>query len=139
MALTPSPFSYPNLLQFTVKSPSPSVHYLLFGSPWPNASPILLRRSEVPLLPVGVKPSSKRIKFFAESSTEEDCLNEPETLAAEDVGDDDGGREDPKVQQHQSSVVATQRTSSSSSDSLLLGIREPVYEVFSFPLFLEDK
>ncbi|XWS71533.1 hypothetical protein CRYUN_Cryun03dG0146100 [Craigia yunnanensis] len=124
MALTPSPSSYPNLLQFTVKSPSPSVHYLLFGSPWPNASRILLQKSGVPL-----KPSSKRIKCFAKSSTEEDYLNEPETLAAENVADDDGGREDPKVQQHLSSAVVTQRITSSSSDSLLLGIREPVYEV----------
>ncbi|XP_022752631.1 magnesium transporter MRS2-11, chloroplastic-like [Durio zibethinus] len=132
MALT-SPPPYPNLLQFSVKCPSPSLHFLLFGSPWPpNASPFFLQNSGVPVLPVSVKPSSKRIKCFARSSTEEDRLNESETLVAENVGDDvddDGGREYPKVQQHQSSVVATQRITSSSSDSLLLGIREPVYEV----------
>ncbi|KAK6235107.1 hypothetical protein SCA6_010444 [Theobroma cacao] len=132
MALTPSPSSsYPNLLQFSVKSPSPSVHYLLFGSPWSNASPFLLQKSGVPLLPVVVKPSCKKIKCFARSSTEEDCLSEPETLTAENVGEDDDGlgREDPNLQESQSSVVATQRITSSSSDSLLLGIREPVYEV----------
>ncbi|XVF46825.1 hypothetical protein PTKIN_Ptkin03bG0059000 [Pterospermum kingtungense] len=135
MALTPSPppsSSYPNLLQFTVKSPSPSVHYLLFGSPWPNASPVLLQNSEVPLLPVAVKRlSTKRLKCFARSSTEEDRLSEPETLVAGDDNDDDdnGGREDPKVQQRQNSLVATQRITSSPTDSLLLGIREPVYEV----------
>ncbi|XP_021278465.1 magnesium transporter MRS2-11, chloroplastic [Herrania umbratica] len=132
MALTPSPSSsYPNLLQFSVKSPSPSVHYILFGSPWSNASPFLLQKSGVPLLPVVVKPSYRKIKCFARSSTEEDCLNEPETLTAENVGEDDDGlgREDPKLQQSQSSVVATQRITSSSSDSLLLGIREPIYEV----------
>ncbi|XVF69060.1 hypothetical protein PTKIN_Ptkin11bG0050700 [Pterospermum kingtungense] len=129
MALTSSPSSssYPNILQFAVNSPSPSVHYLLFGSAWPNASPILLQKSGVPLLPVVVKPFSKRIKCFAGSSTEEDRLSEPETLAAEDV-DDDGGSEDPEVQQQQSSIT-TQRITSSSSDSLSLGIREPVYEV----------
>lgn len=138
MALTPSPSSsYPNLLQFSVKSPSPSVHYLLFGSPWSNASPFLLQKSGVPLLPVVVKPSCKKIKCFARSSTEEDCLSEPETLTAENVGEDDDGlgREDPNLQESQSSVVATQRITSSSSDSLLLGIREPVYEVFSFLSF----
>ncbi|WRX31724.1 Mg2+ transporter protein [Theobroma cacao] len=132
MALTPSPSSsYPNLLQFSVKSPSPSVHYLLFGSPWSNASPFLLQKSGVPLLPVVVKPSCKKIKCFARSSTEEDCLSEPETLTSENVGEDDDGlgREDPNLQESQSSVVATQRITSSSSDSLLLGIREPVYEV----------
>ncbi|XVF19804.1 hypothetical protein REPUB_Repub11eG0142500 [Reevesia pubescens] len=130
MALTSSPSSsYPNLLQLSLKFPSPSVHYILFGYPWPNASPILLRNSGVPLLPVVAKPSfNKKIKCFARSSTEEDRLNEPET-SAESVDDDGGGREDPKVEQHQSSVVATQRIPSSSSDSLLLGIREPVYEV----------
>ncbi|XWS52928.1 hypothetical protein CRYUN_Cryun11dG0114900 [Craigia yunnanensis] len=133
MALTPSPStSYPNLLQFSVKSPSPSVNYLLFSSPRPNASLVLLQKSGLPLLPVLVKPSSKRIKCFARPSTEEDRLKEPETLAAEIVSDDvvdNGGREDPKMQQHQSSAIATQRITSSSGDSLLLGIREPVYEV----------
>ncbi|XVF05266.1 hypothetical protein REPUB_Repub05bG0157100 [Reevesia pubescens] len=130
MALTPSPSSsYPNLLRFSVKSPSPSLHYIFFGSTRPNTSPILLQKSGVPLLPVVVKRSSnKKIKCFARSSTEEDRLNEPEAFTVEHVGDD-GGREHPKVQQHQSSVVATQRITSSSSDSLLLGIREPVYEV----------
>ncbi|XP_022755928.1 magnesium transporter MRS2-11, chloroplastic-like isoform X3 [Durio zibethinus] len=133
MAVTTSPPSVPNLLQFSVKSPSPSVHYLLFGSPWPNSSPIFLQKSGVPLLPVAAKPSSKRIKCFARSSTEQDRLSKPGTLAAENVGedddDDDGEREDSKVQQKQSSAVATQRITSSTSDSLLLGIREPVYEV----------
>ncbi|XP_022728637.1 magnesium transporter MRS2-11, chloroplastic-like [Durio zibethinus] len=133
MALThsSSSSSYLNLLQFSVKSSSPSVHYIIFGSPWQNASPILLQKTGVPLLPVVVRPSFKKIKCFARSSTEEDRLNEPERLAAENVGDDDddGGREDPTLQQHQRSVVATQGITSSSSDSLTLGIREPVYEV----------
>ncbi|XVE79338.1 hypothetical protein DITRI_Ditri14bG0050200 [Diplodiscus trichospermus] len=130
MAIIPSPF-YPNLLRFYSRSSSPSIHYLLFRSPWTNA-PVLLQKSGVPLLPAVVKPSSKRIRCFARSSTEEDRLNKVEKLAAENVDDnvnDDGGSEDPKVQQHQSSVIATKRTSSSSSDSLSLGIREPVYEV----------
>ncbi|XVE59485.1 hypothetical protein DITRI_Ditri05aG0049600 [Diplodiscus trichospermus] len=129
MALTPSPSSsYPNIFHFSVKSLSPSVHYLLFSSPWPNASPILLQKSGVPLLPVALKPSSKRIQCFARSSTDENRLNQAERLAVDD-DDGDGEREDPKVQQYQSSVVATQRITSSYSDSLSLGIREPVYEV----------
>ncbi|OMO90302.1 Mg2+ transporter protein, CorA-like/Zinc transport protein ZntB [Corchorus olitorius] len=131
MALTPSPSSssYPNLLKLSAKSPSPPVNYLFLGSPWPN--PILLQKTGVPLLPVVVKPSYKKIKCFARSSTEEDRLSEPETLAADNVDDDvdDGGREDPKLQQRQGSAVATQRTTSSFSDSLSLGIRDPVYEV----------
>ncbi|KAE8720219.1 Magnesium transporter MRS2-A [Hibiscus syriacus] len=119
MALTPFPSSsYPNLLQLSVKSPSPSLststHYLLFGSPCPTASP-------------------SKIKYFTTRSfTKEDRLNQPETLAAENVGsdyDEFGGTEYPNSQQHLSSAVATQRITTSSGDSPSLGIREPVYEV----------
>ncbi|TYG88001.1 hypothetical protein ES288_A13G259800v1 [Gossypium darwinii] len=138
MALTPPPS--PNLLQVSVKSSSspclsPSVHYLLFGSPCANASPFLLQKSGLPLLPVAVKPSSleRRIKCFTTRSyTKEDRLNEPETFSAEDVaggGDEDGGSEDLDLQQNRGSAVASPRIASSSSDSLSLGIREPVYEV----------
>lgn len=126
MALTPTPSSssYPNTLQFSVKSPSPFVHYLLFRSRWGNASPISLQKSGVPPLRPLLRPSFKEFKCFTRSSsTEEDRLRESETLAGDD---DDGGREDPKVQQRQ-------------SDSFLLGIREPVYEVFIIPCFLEVK
>ncbi|KAH1090952.1 hypothetical protein J1N35_018209 [Gossypium stocksii] len=113
----PPPSSYPNTPQFSVKSPSPFVHYLLFRSRWQNASTISLQKSGVPPLPPLVRPSFKKFKCFARSSsTEEDRLRESETLAGDNDGDDDGGREDPKVQQRQ-------------SDSFLLGIREPVYEV----------
>ncbi|KAG4113524.1 hypothetical protein ERO13_D13G228400v2 [Gossypium hirsutum] len=138
MALTPPPS--PNLLQVSVKSSSspclsPSVHYLLFGSPCSNASPFLLQKSGLPLLPVAVKPSSleRKIKcFITRSYTKEDRLNEPETFSAEDVAggdDEDGGSEDLDLQQNRGSVVASPRIASSSSDSLSLGIREPVYEV----------
>ncbi|KAE8727665.1 Magnesium transporter MRS2-A [Hibiscus syriacus] len=103
MALIPFTSSYPNLLQLSVKPPSPSlplsVHYLLFGSPspCPIAWPFLLQKSGVPLLPVAVNPSSSKskIKCF---TAEEDRLNQTETLAAENVGTDDdeyGGIEDP--------------------------------------------
>ncbi|KAA3455522.1 magnesium transporter MRS2-11, chloroplastic-like isoform X1 [Gossypium australe] len=114
---TPPPSSYPNTVQFSVKSPSPFVHYLLFRSRWRNASAISLQKSGVPPLPPLVRPSFMKFKCFARSSsTEEDRLRESETLAGDNDGDDDGGREDPKVQQRQ-------------SDSFSLGIREPVYEV----------
>lgn len=124
---TPPPSSYPNTLQFSVKSPSPFVHYLLFRSRWRNDSTISLQKSGVPPLPPLVRPSFKKFKCFARSSsTEEDRLRESETLAGDDDGDDDGGREDPKVQQRQ-------------SDSFLLGIHEPVYEVFTTPYLLGVK
>ncbi|XP_039027691.1 magnesium transporter MRS2-11, chloroplastic-like [Hibiscus syriacus] len=144
MALTPFPASasssYPNLLQLSAKSPSPSlypsVHYLLFGYPCPTASPFLLQKSGLPLLPVAVKPSSScrsKIKYFTtRSSTKEDRLIQPEPLPADNVGSDDdefGGTDDPNSQQHHNSAVAMQRTTTSSSDSPSLGIREPVYEV----------
>ena len=72
-------------------------------------------------------------------------MSEPEPVASDD-GDDyvDEAREDAKVQQHQhqhqhqqSSVatvapIGSQRVATSLSDSLSLGIREPVYEVFFF-------
>lgn len=145
MALTPPP--PPNLVQLSVKSSSspclsPSVHYLLFGSPCSKASPFLLQKSGLPLLPVAVKPSSleRKIKCFTTRSyTKEDRLNEPETFSAEDVAggdDEDGGSEDLDFQQNHGSAVASQRIGSSSSDSLSLGIREPVYEVFISYLFL---
>ena len=64
-------------------------------------------------------------------------MSEPETLAA----DGDESREDEKVEQHQSSLATTtlptgsKKDASSLSDSLSLGIREPVYEVFFFFFF----
>ncbi|KAK8695685.1 hypothetical protein V6N13_000836 [Hibiscus sabdariffa] len=126
MALTPSPpVSDPKFLQISVKSPSPLIHYLLFGS---------RKRFGVPLLPAVVRPPSfKKFECFARSSsTEEDRLSEAEKLAVSSAGDgndDDGVREDPKVKQHQISLVAAQRIASSPRDPFVLGIREPVYEV----------
>ena len=64
-------------------------------------------------------------------------MSEPETLAA----DGDESREDENVEQHQSSMATTtvptgsKKVASSLSDSLSLGIREPVYEVFFFFIF----
>ncbi|KAJ4724972.1 Magnesium transporter MRS2-like protein [Melia azedarach] len=111
MALVPSP----NLLQFSVQSPSNSVHYLLFNSPWPCSQITLQKLRNAPLFPVTVKVSSK-INCLTKS-TEEDRLSEPET-ADDQV---DGVREDTTVQQP--------HRVTSSSDSLSLGIREPFYEV----------
>ncbi|KAK8520622.1 hypothetical protein V6N13_030933 [Hibiscus sabdariffa] len=148
MALTPFPsYSYPNLLQLSVRSPSPSpsLHpsllYLLFASPSPSpspcptASPFLLQKRGVPLFPVALKPSSSKSKTKC-FSTKEDRLNQPETFPSENVGseaDDDEfrGTEDPNSHHHHhhSSAVATQRITSSFSDSLSFGIRDPVYEV----------
>ncbi|KAJ0021625.1 hypothetical protein Pint_32013 [Pistacia integerrima] len=116
MALTPSP----NLLQFSVQSPSTSVHYLLFGSPWPCSQQLSqkIRNASVPLVPIAVKVSS-RVRCLTKS-TEENWWSEPETVAADDV---DGVREDTKVKPPPQKIIA------SASDTLSLGIREPVYEV----------
>lgn len=122
MASVPSP----KILQFAVQSRSMSANYLLFSSPsqpWPCSQK--LRNAS--LFPIIVKVSSK-VKCLTES-TDEDRLSESEA-----VDDDvDGVREDTKVH-----VKRPQRTASSSSDSLSLGIREPVYEVFFFFLILKN-
>lgn len=112
MASVPSP----KILQFAVQSRSMSANYLLFSSPsqpWPCSQK--LRNAS--LFPIIVKVSSK-VKCLTES-TDEDRLSESEAV--------DEVREDTKVH-----VKRPQRTASSSSDSLSLGIREPVYEVFFF-------
>ncbi|XP_044479018.1 magnesium transporter MRS2-11, chloroplastic [Mangifera indica] len=113
MALIPSP----NILQFSVQSPSTSVHYLFFSSPWPCSQQLSKRNVNVPLVPIAVKVSSK-VRCFTKS-TEENRWIEPENVADDDVN---GVREDIKVQ-------PPQRIVTSASDSLSLGIREPVYEV----------
>lgn len=113
MALIPSP----NILQFSVQSPSTSVHYLFFSSPWPCSQQLSKRNVNVPLVPIAVKVSSK-VRCLTKS-TEENRWIEPENVADDDVN---GVREDIKVQ-------PPQRIVTSASDSLSLGIREPVYEV----------
>lgn len=81
-----------------------------------------------------IKEIQCKAKCSAKSTAEEDWLSEPETLAA----DGDEAREDENVEQHQSSLATTtlptgsKKVASSLSDSLSLGIREPVYEVFFF-------
>lgn len=116
MASVPSP----KILQFAVQSRSMSANYLIFSSPsqpWPCSQKL----GNASLFPIIVKVSSK-VKCLTKS-TDEDRLSESEA-----VDDDvDGVREDTKVH-----VKRPQRTASSSSDSLSLGIREPVYEVFFF-------
>ncbi|XP_039012844.1 magnesium transporter MRS2-11, chloroplastic-like isoform X2 [Hibiscus syriacus] len=136
MALTPPPsISYPKLLQISVKSPSPLVHYLLFDSRRRDASPVLLQKPfGLRLLPAVMRPLSfEKFECFARSSsTEEDRLIDAEKMTVSNAGEgevDEGGRDDPKVKQHQNSLVAAQRIASSPSDSFLLGIREPIYEV----------
>ncbi|KAL5765629.1 hypothetical protein ACOSP7_016246 [Xanthoceras sorbifolium] len=119
MALVPQP----NLLHFSVQSPSTSAHYLLFGSP-SQISSVKIRT--LPPFPIAVKVSS-RVKCLTKS-TEENRSIEPETVF---TGDDDdvvdGVRDDAEVQVQNSTTP--QRIATSSSDSLSLGIREQVYEV----------
>jgi magnesium transporter len=148
MALTvPPPYSpsSSNLLQFPLHSRSTLFSDLttssrFFYSPW--ATP-LLSSHKTAISPILIKEPPK---CAAKSTAEEDRLSEPEPVASDD-GDDYVGeaREDAKVQQHQhqhqqSSVatvapIGSQRVATSLSDSLSLGIREPVYEVFFFFYF----
>ncbi|PPD70292.1 hypothetical protein GOBAR_DD32824 [Gossypium barbadense] len=81
---TPPPSSYPNTLQFSVKSPSPFVHYLLFRSRWRNASTISLQKSGVPPLPPLVRPSFKKFKCFARSSSTEEDRVRPRDIRSVD-------------------------------------------------------
>lgn len=120
MASVPSP----KILQFAVQSRSMSANYLLFSSPsqpWPCSQISSQKLRNASLFPITVNVSSK-VKCLTKS-TDEDRLSESEAV------DDDADevREDTKVH-----VKRPQRTASSSSDSLSLGIREPVYEVFFF-------
>jgi magnesium transporter len=148
MALTvPPPYSpsSSNLLQFPLHSRSTLFSDLtassrFFYSPW--ATP-LLSSHKTAISPILIKEPPK---CAAKSTAEEDRLSEPEPVASDD-GDDYVGeaREDAKVQQHQhqhqqSSVatvapIGSQRVATSLSESLSLGIREPVYEVFFFFYF----
>ena len=143
MALTAPPpsSSSSNLLQFPLHSRSTAALFSdlatssrFFQSPWP---PPLLSSHKTAISPIAIKEIQCKAKCSAKSTAEEDWLSEPETLAA----DGDEAREDENVEQHQSSLATTtlptgsKKVASSLSDSLSLGIREPVYEVFFFFFF----
>ena len=140
MALTAPPpsSSSSNLFQFPLHSRSTAALFSdlatssrFFQSPWP---PPLLSSHKTAISPIAIKEIQCKAKCSAKSTAEEDWLSEPETLAA----DGDEAREDENVEQHQSSLATTtlptgsKKVASSLSDSLSLGIREPVYEVFFF-------
>lgn len=130
MALTPSPSTLTSL--FNPSDQSPSLHFLLPGSARPSSPAFSLQLSALSRAPIcfeAFKVLSRSKCFVKSPTTAEDFVGDYESLNVSDddgssdssSGDgDNGGRDDAK-----------KIDSSSSSDSTSLGIREPVYEVFT--------
>lgn len=134
MALTPSPSTFTPL--FHLSDQSPSLHFLLPGSPSspPSFSLHLSALNRAPIYFEALKVLSKSKCFAKSPTTADDFVGDYETLnvsdddASDSSGDgENGGKEDVKK-------IDSSSPSSSSSDSTSLGIREPVYEVSCFSL-----
>ncbi|KAI8524220.1 hypothetical protein RHMOL_Rhmol13G0133500 [Rhododendron molle] len=136
---TPLPPSTPSLLQLPLHSPSPSSRRLIFAA---SVLPIPWTKRKCSTSPISVKDSS-RVRCLAQS-TEESQWTDSEALTSDDDDDSgDGeikveprGREDETVPQHSGANSSMRIGTGYSSDTLSLGIREPVYEVFFLHQFL---
>lgn len=130
MALTPNPY----LLQFPLQSPAPAPASLFL-----SLSPAARKNIEISAAAALFSPIELRVSWGTKclrSATEEGRRSDSEILPDGDRRSDDAGAVS-KVddqQQGRASDAATGpsrvNTTSSYSDSLSLGIREPVYEVY---------